>query len=399
MTRLIPVETDTDAVWSALDKADSTNTTASALSTVNLVCAADLKPEPIRWLWPGWLPRGKLTILAGDGGTGKTTLAVNIAATITTAGRWPDQTHCADAGNVIVWSSEDDPRDTLTPRFIAAGADLRKVHFIQGAQNSEGESVPFDPASNIGLLLRAIDDIGGVDLLIIDPVISTVSGDMHKANDVRRSLQPIVDLAAAKGCAVLGISHYAKGSKGSSPTERVIGSQAFAALARMVLVTAKKEGSNERVLARAKSNISADTGGFGYMIEPLIVADGIETTVCRWGDEVIGTARKILDDVETSELEQERSTLDDAKNFLITELETGPRLVSEIQDDAKAAGYSIATIRRARAALGIDSYKVGMSKGWVWELPAPPKVLIKTRRCSTSQDEHLREMVSTFGET
>lgn len=71
MTRLIPVEIDTDAVWSALDKAGSTNTTTAALSTVNLVCAADLKPEPIRWLWPGWLPRGKLTILAGDGGTGK----------------------------------------------------------------------------------------------------------------------------------------------------------------------------------------------------------------------------------------------------------------------------------------------------------------------------------------
>lgn len=274
---------------------------------------------------------------------------------------------------------------------------MRRVHFIQGAQNPDGESVPFDPASDIGLLLRAIDSIGGVDLLIIDPVISTISGDMHKANDVRRSLQPIVDLAVAKGCAVLGISHYAKGSKGSSPTERVIGSQAFAALARMVLVTAKKEDSNERVLARAKSNISVDTGGFGYMIEPLTVTNGIETTVCRWGDEVTGTARKILDDVETIELEQERSTLDDAKNFLITELETGPRSVSEIQDDAKAAGYSIATIRRARAALGIDSYKVGMAKGWMWDLPEPPKVLIKTRRCSASQDEHLRETMSTFG--
>jgi len=178
-----------------------------------------------------------------------------------------------------------------------------------------------------------------------------------------------VDLASANGCAVIGISHYAKGSKGSSPTDRVIGSQAFAALARMVLVTAKKEDCSERVLARAKSNISADTGGFSYTIESAMVEDNIETTVCRWGDGVEGSAHKIINSVEDSDFEHELSALEDAKDFLVGTLQAGPKLVREIEAEAKAAGHSMATIQRAKKALKIKPFKSGMVGGWVWALP------------------------------
>jgi len=96
-------------------------------------------------------------------------------------------------------------------------------------------------------LRDSVTRIGGISLLIIDPIITAVTGDMHKANDVRRSLQTIVDFAAEMRCAVLGITHFAKGTAGKNSAERVIGSQAFAALARMVLVAAKEEESNRRV--------------------------------------------------------------------------------------------------------------------------------------------------------
>ena len=98
--------------------------------TVELVNAASIKPEPVSWLWDGWLARGKLHILAGRPGCGKTTLGLGLAATLTAAGRWPDGARCHQPGDVVIWSGEDDPADTLVPRLLAAGADLRRVHFV-----------------------------------------------------------------------------------------------------------------------------------------------------------------------------------------------------------------------------------------------------------------------------
>ncbi|WP_236748777.1 AAA family ATPase [Acidovorax carolinensis] len=234
------------------------------LDGVVLKCAADLTPSPVRWLWQYWLALGKLHILAGAPGQGKTTLALAMAATVTMGGRWPDGS-IATAGNVLIWSGEDDPADTLLPRLLAAGADRAKCFFIEGARR-DGEVVPFDPARDLGQLLAAIEKIGGIKLLVIDPIVSAVTGDSHKNTEVRRAMQPVVDLAAACGCAVLGITHFAKGGQGTDPAQRVVGSVAFTAVARMVMVAAKVKGNGEtkdtRILARAKSSIGPESGGF-----------------------------------------------------------------------------------------------------------------------------------------
>src|SRR5690606_7009491 len=118
-----------------------------------------------------------------------------LAAIVTTAGTWPDKTLCAKAGNVLVWSSEDAAADTLIPRLIACGADIGRVHFINETISDKGQTLPFDPARDIPALQKAVTAIGGASLLLIDPVVSAVAGDMHKANEVRRGLQPIVDFA------------------------------------------------------------------------------------------------------------------------------------------------------------------------------------------------------------
>jgi hypothetical protein len=94
--------------------------------TVRLLNGGDLEPEVIRWLWDGWLARGKLHVMAGAPGTGKTTIALALAATISTGGRFPDGARC-EAGNVLIWSGEDDPKDTLLPRLLAMGADRKRI--------------------------------------------------------------------------------------------------------------------------------------------------------------------------------------------------------------------------------------------------------------------------------
>jgi len=335
---------------------------------VKIRCGADIKPQAITWLWPGWLPAGKLTILAGAAGTGKTTLALALASVITAGGRWPDGTVSKSKGNVLIWSSEDVADDTLVPRLIAAGADLTRCHFIEGiAQN--GESVPFDPSQDIIELHRAAQAMGGVSLLLIDPIVSAVAGDMHKANDVRRSLQAVVDFADAHDCAVIGITHFAKAGADRDPQDRVIGSQAFGALARMVLVTAKEKDSTRRVLARAKSNIAKDNGGVAYMIEPMTIDGGIETTCAMWGDVIEGTAREILGEVEIDDSD-DVSARDELKQMLADLLKDagGSMPVKKLQAEVRDAGHSWDIAKRLKKELGVESAKMSMGGAWVWRL-------------------------------
>ncbi|HCK5044075.1 AAA family ATPase [Pseudomonas aeruginosa] len=361
----------------------------------NAVSAASIKPVAIRWLWPGWIAQGKLHILAGAGGTGKTTLLLGLIATITSAGRWPDGERCKEAGNAIIWSSEDDPADTIVPRLAAAGADLRRVHIIQGRINPQGEVEPFDPASDIDLLRETAEAIGGVSLLMLDPVVSAIKGDMHKANEVRRGLQCVVDFAEAHACAVVGVSHFAKGTAGGSPAERVVGSQAFSALARTVLVAAKQEDSDLRVLARAKSNISVDEGGVSYTIGPASIETEhgpIETTRVLWGDKLEGSARDILGDVEATGEDGDRSELDEVCDFLRDLLREGPVQTKRIKAEASDAGHSWMTVRRAQKLVEAVAFRKGEEgrKGggnWYWKLRCSPHL----DHLKESEFEHLNE--------
>jgi len=337
---------------------------------VKAVKASTIKAVPIRWLWPDWLAKGKLHILAGAGGTGKTTLLIGLIATITTGGRWPDGSRCSEPGNALIWSSEDDPADTLIPRLTAAGADMSRVYIIQGLTNARGDADPFDPANDIVRLRETASEIGGVSLLMLDPIVSAVKGDMHKANDVRRALQGVVDFAEQNLCAVVGISHFAKGGAGSSPADRVIGSQAFSALARTVLVAAKQEDSDQRVLARAKSNIGADEGGVSYTIEPCDIGDGIEATRVVWGAAIEGSAREILGEAEASS-DEEAQDLDDPSDCLYRILKDNPLESNEAKALMRRNGYTEKQIRRAREKLSVVTARTGNKKDVksFWSLP------------------------------
>jgi putative DNA primase/helicase len=204
---------------------------------VEIVNGAAVTPAPITWQWDGWLAAGKLHILAGAKGTLKTTLAIDWAARITSGGLWPDGTR-APNGHVLIWSGEDDFDDTLLPRFLGAGGEAERFHYVKGT-TANGRQRPFDPARDMPGLMESAQAISNLQMMIVDPIVSAVAGDSHKNAEVRRGLQPLVGFIAGKKCSGLGLTHFTKGTVGRDPVERVTGSLAFGALARIVLVTAK----------------------------------------------------------------------------------------------------------------------------------------------------------------
>ena len=343
---------------------------ATRAEGVELVEAASLKPEPIHWLWPGWLARGKLHVLAGAPGTGKTTLAMDVAACVS-AGRALPSGWRPQRGSVLIWSGEDDPADTLVPRLIAAGADLSCIQFVGNVREC-GESYPFDPAHDVDKLAAAA--LGDVALLIIDPLVSAVSGDSHRNAEVRRGLAPLVELAQRQDVAVLGITHYSKGTQGREPLERVSGSLAFGALARIVLGTVRQHSNGENTprrftLARCKSNIGADGGGFAYELEQAEATTGVTTCRVAWGAEMEGTARELLADPD--QIQDDRSDSGGCARWLREELKHGERDAKAVEGKGNSLGYSSKVIRRAREKLGVKPRKGSFETGWVWSLPFP----------------------------
>ena len=262
----------------------------------DLASYSSVQLKAVEWLWDGWLSAGKLHIVGGAPGCGKTTIAVTIASTLSIGGKFPDGSNAVICDSII-WSGEDGKSDTIKPRLILAGANLDRVHFIKRKGKRE-----FDPATDLDRLRNALRKHPEVKFVVVDPIVSAVAGDGNKNNEVRRALQPLVDLAEEFHVALLGITHFTKGTAGQDPVERITGSVAFSALARIIWVAAKprKEDLLARILVRAKSNIGPDTGGFEYELRQDSLPDHpeIESSYVSWGNAVEGSARDILAEAE-----------------------------------------------------------------------------------------------------
>jgi len=271
---------------------------------------------------------------------------------------------------VVIWSGEDDAADTLVPRLMTMGADLERVHLITGATDEEGRKRGFDPAADMIELKTALA-LKNPRLLILDPISSAVSGDSHQNTEVRRSLQPVVDLASSLGCAVLGITHFSKGTAGRDPLERVTGSMAFGALARLVWATIKPAKDSEdqnRRLIRTKSNIGPDGGGFEYSLEQMAVPGMADLygSCILWGDTLEGSAIELAGQIEEDRPDNTPSPREEAKDFLLVMLGDGPRMQTEIKELADQEGIAIATLKRAKKDFGIVSTK--LADGWQWKM-------------------------------
>ncbi|MCB1782973.1 MAG: AAA family ATPase [Alphaproteobacteria bacterium] len=332
---------------------------------------SDIKAEPIKWLWDKRIARGKITILAGDPGLGKSQLTAFMAAMVTNGKRWPIENAPCPQGNVVFLSAEDDAADTIRPRLEAVGANLPKVFILDAVKHRDDDGKEsergFDLKQDIQNLDTMLKEIGGAVLVVIDPISAYLGGtDSHKNADIRALLSPLSDLAAKHGAAILGVTHLNKGQS-KQALQRVTGSLAFVAAARAAYIVAKDQGEPERrLLLPIKNNIGDDKTGFAFSIEGVALSGEISTSRVVFEPDLI-TER--ADEILACEGDtEERNALEEAKEFL-RELCVIGRTAKNVKAQAEEAGISPATLRRAKDSLGIKPKKDGQSGPWVWRLP------------------------------
>jgi putative DNA primase/helicase len=199
------------ALRDILDVASTPVRLVTPTSGLEVVCMADVRPAAIEWLWQNWIAVGKVHVLAGEGGRGKSTILCNMTATTTTGTKWPDGALACRAGSVIILAAEDDVEDTLAPRLMAAGADLSRVFVIRSVFD-ENRRRGFSLQVDLERLEAEIQKHDNVRLVIIDPVSSYLGKvDSHKNADVRSVLEPLGEMAARLRVAVICNNHFFQG--------------------------------------------------------------------------------------------------------------------------------------------------------------------------------------------
>ena len=328
-------------------------------SDLAFVRAADVKLEQIDWLWEGRQARGKITVLAGDPGVGKTTLALNLAACVSTGTPLPGQSHrTSPAQNVIILSSEDGLGDTLRPRLEAAGADLSRVYLEDAG---ELDALRFMLPRDVPLLEAKITELRA-GLVIIDPIMSYLDPevDSHKDQEVRSALLPLVALAKRTRVAVQLLMHLNKAT-GMAALYRGGGSIAFAGVARIVLLAAKDPDAPEScVLARTKGNLGRPPRALCYSIG----SGSNGAAEVRWNGESEHTSETLLAPPKRG---PEPDALEQAMAFVRDHLAAGPKSRGDVIESAAKVGISERTIGRAAKFLDLRSLPQGKER--LWSLP------------------------------
>ncbi|ALG06312.1 AAA family ATPase [Kibdelosporangium phytohabitans] len=340
--------------------------------TTTLVRMADVEPEQIQWLWPGYLAAGKLHVIDGDPNLGKSTMMSDLAARVTTGADWPDgQPGCAPAG-VVMMSAEDGLHDTIRPRLDAAGADTTHVFALTGISEHDptcGEhwerlpSLPRDSSR-----IRAAVEETNAALVVVDPFMAYLGADINPYRDteIRRALAPLTRMAEQLRVAVVLVRHWNK-SGGHHAIYRGGGSIGIIGAARLGFAVARDPSEQTRsVLAPTKVNIASTPPSLAFRL-----VDVPEHGCARveWDSEPIPyTAAELL--AAADELPDSRRDHTDTevwlRNFLRDHGGVAP--LAEVRKAARAEGIADRTLRRARLQAGIASIRAGFPATASWAL-------------------------------
>jgi len=330
-----------------------------------LRCLGEVAPSAVRWLWPGRVPGGRLTLLVGRPGVGKSFLAADLAARVSTGRAWPDGSAGAD-GSVLFICAEDAAADTLRPRLDAHGAAVGRVHVLSRVRRSGADGRAYETAftlADVGALEEGLRACPDCRLVVVDPIGSFLGRgtDAHRENGVRALLDPVAQLAETYGPAVLVVAHQCKSAGGRCADDLALGSRAFTGVARAVWhLVRDPHDPLRRLLLPGKNNLAAEGLGLAFTI-------GGTPAALRWDPVPVAlTADDLLRRADAVAWR-------DAVAWLGEFLGEGRVPAREALRAAAQVGIARRTLDRAKAHLGVCCEKEGARREmvWYWRLPTP----------------------------
>jgi hypothetical protein len=370
-----PVEPTSEAPPPAANPADKPHVRRRSFDQIHA--------RPVQWLVQDRIPLGKVVILDGDPGLGKSTLLLDLAARVTGAGGglFADGTPLGATGNVLIMSAEDDPEDTIRPRLELAGARLDRVHFLDEGRVG-GTAWPIEIPRHLPLIEEQIAAVQA-RLLVIDPLMAYLAGvDANTDQSVRKALAELSRVAGRQKCTVGCQRHLNKGAA-TKAMYRGGGSIAIIAHARAALLVAPDpDDDSKRLLAVVKGNRSARAATLRFVLEPVSVTiAGKPDVICRVG--WCGTSAYEADQLtkhctaeEKEEQEQARTKLDTAKQILGNLLRLGPLAVKKAKAETAEAGISLRVLERAAHELRLQiTYRTDPENGrrnYYYQAPGSP---------------------------
>lgn len=330
---------------------------------------SEVTAERVQWLWPGRIPRGKLTVIDGNPGVGKSTLTCDIAAHVTTGRTWPDGPNRLRPGAVLMLTSEDGLADTVRPRVELAGGDLSQVLVLETVPGGDGQHRPPVLPGDLDVI-KAIIISRGVRLVTIDVLTGYLAGEVntYRDQDVRRALHPIALMAEQTGAAVVALRHLNKMTSVSDPMYRGGGSIGIAGQARAVHIAAQDPddaSGSRRVFAPVKVNVGAMPAPLAYEIRS---KGPDEPSWIEW----LGIDPHSAGELLGAQLgAEERAERDEVVWWLTSYLEAneGEARFADILAAARKHGIAERTLKRARDRAGVTYAREGWAEGTKWKLP------------------------------
>jgi putative DNA primase/helicase len=330
---------------------------------------SELTPKAIEWMWRDRFPRGMLSLLAGHGNGGKTTLLLDVAARITRGAAWPDSFGTATRGSVIYFSAEDLSEQTLLPRFLASGGEPERIHFVTAVKSEDDKGVrTFHLQQDLRELEKKVAEVGNVQAVIFDPISSYFGNtDTWRSTQVRSVLEPVTEFAGRCNVTILGNTHFTKAGK-STATMRILDSVAMSAVARAVYtVVEDADTKGRRLFLPAKYNLGPPRDGLAFTIDAKLVAPDVTGSFVNWESATVSTtADDALAAVEARD--KPETALDEGVAFLRDYLADGPKTVPEVTEAAKQRDIAPRTLKRAKLAAKVKYDKTGMDGGWTVRL-------------------------------
>jgi hypothetical protein len=330
--------------------------------------ADEIEQQAVRWFWADRFVAGAINLLIGMPDQGKSVVTCDFAARKTTGTPWPYGSNTTnDAGSVAFLAVEDSPETTIVPRLYQAGADLTRVHIVEGVHrySANGGLVgTFDLSEDVAQLEQLRKRDPSLSLVIIDPLDSYIGKvDTRVGNDVRRALWPLKNWCEKMGVTAIVVHHFNKASS-SNAIDRVSGSRSFGALPRSVWMIAKDQHHDDRsIMVPIKLNLTRERAGMAYEIRPSVNNPAVP--IIAWVDgQIHDTAEDLLGN-------DSKSKTDEAADFLREVLTAGPMPTDELKQNAREAGLSWRTLEKAKQRAGAESYQQrdgGKVAAWFWTL-------------------------------